>query len=192
MTVDHQKGHFVIAEPMKRGCGTCGANIIPYPLSSRRDCGDPMYSNFQCDTSTGQVNFVAPGGPFRVTNINPEQKIFSIQIINCTKENEVRNFLQLNHSLPYKVIRGCSSEQNNLASDIGFVDERRHNELEIQWTPPLRPVCETSINCTDWPNSSCSNVTEDGARRCTCNELFHWNPENFTCISGEDTTKFFS
>lgn len=170
---------------MKRDCGTCGTNRIPYPLSTRPDCGDPMYTNFTCDRRTGQVNFGAYGRNFQVTNINTEERIFSIHIINCTNTDEMENLLQLNQSSVYQVSSGCSSEQSKLTLDIWFPDGRP-SEVKIQWNPPpLPPVCDTSGKCTDWPHSSCN--TKDGQKRCICDELYHWDSQNFTCTLNEGT-----
>ncbi|PON80479.1 Serine/threonine protein kinase [Parasponia andersonii] len=172
-------------EPLKRGCRTCGANIIPYPLSNSPNCGDLMYFNFTCDTGTGQVFFEVLGGKFRVTNMNPKQRKFSIQF-NCTDKNKVGNIRELNQSSPYRLSGECSGEQSTLVSDIRSVENRRPEELEIQWTLPPKPVCDESSDCNDWPHSSCGNATEDGARRCTCDEQFRWNFETFSCTSGEE------
>lgn len=173
-------------EQTKRDCGTCGTDLIPYPLSTGPDCGDPMYSNFNCNAN-GQVNFLAPGRNFQVTNINPEERTISIRISNCSGADEMRNLLQLNPSA-YKLSSECSSEQRNLTVDNWFPDGRP-NEVKIQWNPPpLPPVCDTSANCSSWPHSSC-NPTEDGRRRCICNELFHWDSQNFTCTSSEAQSK---
>ncbi|PSS17194.1 G-type lectin S-receptor-like serine/threonine-protein kinase [Actinidia chinensis var. chinensis] len=63
-----------------RECKICGANVIPYPLSTGKNCGDPMYFNFLCNSSTGQVNFQTHDGTFRVTSITPETRKFVIEV----------------------------------------------------------------------------------------------------------------
>lgn len=136
-----------------------------------------MYSNFNCN-ATDQVQFLAQGRNFLVTNINPEERTFSILILNCTSTDEMRNLQQLNPSA------------YNLISRCGRFPDGRPNEVKIQWNPPpLPPVCDTSANCSGWPHSSC-NPAGDGRKRCICNELFHWDSQNFTCTSSEGTILF--
>ncbi|KAM1218326.1 hypothetical protein ACFX2G_046533 [Malus domestica] len=42
-------------ESTVRDCKPCGTTIIPYPLSTRLDCGDPMYSRFKCNVTGPNV-----------------------------------------------------------------------------------------------------------------------------------------
>uniref|UniRef100_A0A2N9H967 Protein kinase domain-containing protein n=1 Tax=Fagus sylvatica TaxID=28930 RepID=A0A2N9H967_FAGSY len=44
-------------EQTVRNCKPCGTNMIPYPLSTSSNCGDPMYFSFYCNTTSGQVSF---------------------------------------------------------------------------------------------------------------------------------------
>ncbi|XP_059450903.1 G-type lectin S-receptor-like serine/threonine-protein kinase At4g03230 [Corylus avellana] len=59
-----------VIESTVKNCEPCGTNLIPYPLSTRPNCGDPMYFSFYCDNSIGQVNFKALSGTYRVATIN--------------------------------------------------------------------------------------------------------------------------
>nr|POF18398.1 g-type lectin s-receptor-like serine/threonine-protein kinase [Quercus suber] len=53
-------------ESTVRNCKPCGINVIPYPLSTRPNCGDPMYFSFECNNSTGQLSFKSPTGTYQV------------------------------------------------------------------------------------------------------------------------------
>uniref|UniRef100_A0A2N9G4Q8 Receptor-like serine/threonine-protein kinase n=1 Tax=Fagus sylvatica TaxID=28930 RepID=A0A2N9G4Q8_FAGSY len=43
-------------EQTVRNCNPCGTNMIPYPLSTSSNCGDPMYFSFYCNTTSGEFN----------------------------------------------------------------------------------------------------------------------------------------
>ncbi|XP_062106207.1 G-type lectin S-receptor-like serine/threonine-protein kinase At4g03230 [Humulus lupulus] len=161
-----------------RSCKPCGANLIPYPLSTSSGCGDPIYGNFTCDTDYGQVFFKAGDDKRRVTNIKPEYKKFSVHVeeLDCEKF-----IMMVNQSLSYNVTRGCSSEQSTLHSNIFPYNYRRPIEVELQWKPPRPPACDEPADCTDWLNSHCGNATKEEKRRCTCNEHYHWNLERISC-----------
>ncbi|KAL5581845.1 hypothetical protein UlMin_014287 [Ulmus minor] len=159
-------------ELTKRDCEICGTTIIPYPLSTAPNCGDPLYRNFTCDN--GQVYFQAAGVTYRVTNINREQRNFFINIddsYNCTNTDEMANPRRLNQSSVFTVKNGCRYNKDG-----------RLRELEVEWTPPLQPLCDTYDKCTDFTDSSCA-AAEDGKKRCICNPPFHWDTENFKCTS---------
>ncbi|GFZ05573.1 G-type lectin S-receptor-like serine/threonine-kinase [Actinidia rufa] len=93
-----------------RCCKPCGAYLIPYPLSTGSNRGNPLYSSFNCSNFTGQV---------------PQ-------------------------------------------------------EVEITWYPPSEPLCTSSAECVNWPNSNC-NATEYGKRRCLCNASYRWDLLNLNC-----------
>ncbi|THG15949.1 hypothetical protein TEA_029908 [Camellia sinensis var. sinensis] len=156
-------------ESTSRDCEPCGANILPYPLCTGQNCGDPMYNNFHCNKSTGQVEFQEPSGIYRVTSINPDNLTFIIQLTDTVKNADIccsKNF-RVSPSVPYKVIG--SSCNASLA-------------VEISWDPTPQPTCTLLEDCTDWPNSSC-NTTEDGKRRCLCNANYHWHGLELNCTS---------
>lgn len=159
--------------------------MIPYPLSTGPKCGDPMYFNFHCHITTGQVSFEAPGGTFRVTNIYPEKRKFIIQIKdanNCGDRSLQDKILHLNQSSPFKLISWCNFGQPNFTSDLSFKGE---DEFEIGWDPPPEPTCSSPTDCKDWPNSTC-NSTGDGKRRCLCNSNFVWDSLSLNCTQGKD------
>jgi hypothetical protein len=144
-----------------RNCEPCGSNLIPYPLSTRTNCGDPMYFSFYCNTSSGQLSFKASRGTYRVTRINPSARTFVIQV------NYAIGTPLLNESLPFR--RNYSFEVKD--------------EIEISWEPPQQPICNSSRDCKDWPNSIC-NIAMDGNKRCLCKQNFFWDGSILNCTQG--------
>ncbi|KAA8524521.1 hypothetical protein F0562_010944 [Nyssa sinensis] len=160
-----------------RNCEPCGANIIPYPLSTGSNCGDPNYANFLCNSSTGQVSFQTTTGSYRVTNINPDTHRFLIQSAeNCRAG---RNFKV---SAPFNVTNLCYPSTNT-----GITDNllQGRGEIEIEWNPPLEPTCNSSSDCKDWPNSSC-NESKYGTKRCHCNGNSSWSYLSLNCSQGSE------
>lgn len=177
---EFHNAHFDFAERTKRDCGTCGTNIIPYPLSTGPHCGDPSYE-LLCNTTNGQVYFVAPNNKtYRVTNIDRERRIFSIQIDDrqdCSNVKDVmEKFLQLNQSSVFFMNSSCTTMQRK-SNDF---EDTVFQEVEIQWKPASEPVCSSSIKCIDWPNSTCTE-TGHGEGMCLCNAPFHWDNVNLIC-----------
>ncbi|XVF01861.1 hypothetical protein REPUB_Repub04eG0125800 [Reevesia pubescens] len=166
-------------------CGTCGTNIIPYPLSTGSSCGDPMYLSFNCETDNGQISFNASGRTYRVTSINLETQRFSIQVENaenCGPRDPMEKLLNLNRSSPFFVSSRCNATRDNFTTSTDSLSEDKwFYEVEIGWKLPSEPICGSSENCKDWPNSSC-NIAADGKNRCTCNPSFHWDPSICSCI----------
>ncbi|THG22005.1 hypothetical protein TEA_011624 [Camellia sinensis var. sinensis] len=156
-------------ESTSRDCEPCGANILPYPLCTGQNCGDPMYNNIRCNKSTGQVEFQEPRGIYRVTSINPDNLTFIIQLTDTVENANIcrANNFRVSPSLPYKVIG--SSCNAGLA-------------VEISWDLAPQPTCTLLEDCKDWPNSSC-NTTEDGKRRCLCNVNYQWHGLELICTS---------
>ncbi|XP_019054724.1 PREDICTED: G-type lectin S-receptor-like serine/threonine-protein kinase At4g03230 isoform X1 [Nelumbo nucifera] len=61
-------------------CEPCGSSLIPYPLSTGTNCGDPAYFSFYCNNSTNQLFFNATKTTsYAVAAINPETRTFLIQ-----------------------------------------------------------------------------------------------------------------
>ncbi|KAM4093281.1 hypothetical protein ACB094_06G103500 [Castanea mollissima] len=141
-------------EPTVRNCVPCGTNMIPYPLSTSSNCGDPMYYSFDCNITTGQVSFKAPSGTYRVSGIDPNTQKFFIQVKDGRS-------LRLNKSLPFNLTKIT-------------------NDVEIAWDPPLEPICNLTADCEDWPHSSCKSAS-DGKRRCLCTVSFQWDGTNLNC-----------
>ena len=82
--------------------------MIPYPLSTGSKCGDPMYFNFECNITTGQVQLKVPGGTYRVTSINPETLTFVIQLkeSDCSSRSLINKIPPLNP--PFHMTNVCT------------------------------------------------------------------------------------
>ncbi|KAM1239959.1 hypothetical protein ACFX2J_045331 [Malus domestica] len=164
-------------ESTVRDCKPCGTTIIPYPLSTRLDCGDPMYSRFKCNNFTGQVNFVGLNDTlFRVVSINPSTQRFFVQgfqpknVEECDPINREAN-RQINPSFPFKVISLCNAYLGIFSS---VLPSGGHNVVQMGWELPMEPTCTTSEDCRDWAHSICKRA-RDGKKRCLCETNFRWN-----------------
>ncbi|PHT43247.1 G-type lectin S-receptor-like serine/threonine-protein kinase [Capsicum baccatum] len=165
-------------EATRRNCKPCGTNLIPYPLSSGPNCGDPSYYSFSCDTIAGQVSFHTSDGNYTVINFDNSNKTFVIESVgNCDDKGPVKGISWFNRSSPFKVINWCYNPKKNLTSEPL---SRGKDLILISWQPPLEPVCTTSEDCNDWPNSTC-NITKQGGRRCICPPDYRWNGLNLNC-----------
>lgn len=167
--------------------------MIPYPLSTGADCGDPAYSSFRCDNSTGQVRFRIPGGEYGVTSIDPEKRKFVIDtrqpqsVDNCDARNSRGTTLHLNQTLPFNVTNWCYAEAEMHSYTSQVSSRYRTNEVEIAWEPPmLEPICISSANCKGLPHSTCKE--KDGKRRCLCDTNFKWNGLTLNCTQGDEDT----
>ena len=142
-----------------------------------------MYLGFRCDTVTDQLSFDVANVSYRVTSIDPEALKFLIQVNdkdNCEARNgQDMKTLQLNP--PFRIASLCNVDTENYSSSMSM---KGQYEVEISWDPPPEPVCSSATDCKDWPNSSCR--TQDGHRRCFCNDNFKWNSSSLNCTQGED------
>ncbi|KAM7275063.1 hypothetical protein ACFE04_016929 [Oxalis oulophora] len=157
----------------KRTCEACGSNTIPYPLSTSPSCGDQMYSSFNCNATTGQVSFQSPSGTYRVTIINQDTRTFVIQTGNCGEAKSRDQVLKLNQSFPFYVTSWCNASPTNF-SVIG------EDEIEIGWKVPTEPLCLTTNDCVDLPNSLC-NATREGKKKCLCDIGYRWDGLSLNC-----------
>ncbi|KAG6738989.1 hypothetical protein POTOM_058624 [Populus tomentosa] len=172
-------------EPKAKSCEPCGINVIPYPLSTGSDCGDPIYFSFNCDNSTGRLSFKTHNGTYNVTTINPDTRTFVIQEkdvddCNASTRGQTRKF---NTSFPFKMNTSkpqCDTVEGNF---ISTVSSQGLLEIDIGWEPPPEPVCSSSSDCEDWPHSTC-NVTGNGTARCLCNSNFWWDGMALNCVQG--------
>ncbi|XP_060190372.1 uncharacterized protein LOC132619497 [Lycium barbarum] len=175
-------------EATRRNCKPCGRNVIPYPLSSGPYCGDPLYYSFSCDDLAGQVSFQTSKGNYTVINFDRGKNTFVIEAAdkesagNCDDKGLVTGISWFNQSSSFKVIDWCFNPKKNLTS---AALSRRNDLILISWNPPLEPICTTSENCTDWPNSTC-NVTEQGDRRCICKSDYKWDGLILNCSLSSD------
>lgn len=151
------------AAPTAKSCEPCGTYMIPYPLSTGPNCGDPMYK-FNCN-STGQLNFMMPDGiPYPVKMINEDARKFYIQTdgsYSCSSpyQNDKANF-------PFK-IAACLPDEL----------------IEINWLPAPEPPCSEFIDCNNWPHSKCK-ATSEGRTRCLCDSNYKWNSSSINCTQG--------
>ncbi|XP_016492884.1 G-type lectin S-receptor-like serine/threonine-protein kinase At4g03230 isoform X2 [Nicotiana tabacum] len=170
-------------EATARDCKPCGTNLIPYPLSIGPDCGDPLYYSFSCDDLAGQVSFQTLNGNYTVVNFNKGNRTFVIEaahnesVGNCDDKGPVTEIFRLNQSSPFKAIDWCYNAKKHLTSEPL---SRGNDLILISWKPPLEPVCTTSEDCIDWPNSTC-NITEQGERKCICKPDYKWNGLSLNC-----------
>lgn len=184
MLIDIEHVHSNFAVSTKRNCESCGTNLIPYPLSTGPNCGDPMYSSLYCNISTGQVSFKAPNGTYRVTSIDPKTQKIVIQVKGCVAKNSTSEILPLDQKLPFHVKNWCNAAGPGNSSSNS--SSRGIDEVELSWDPPLEPTCTSSMDCKDWPADSSCNAARDGKKRCLCNENFRWNGSSLYCTRGED------
>ncbi|KAM1888168.1 hypothetical protein ACFX13_046326 [Malus domestica] len=172
-------------ESTVRDCEPCGTTIIPYPLSTSKGCGDPMYFHFECDNFTGQVNFVGLNDEtsFRVISINSITTSFFIQgfrtknVDKCDLMNRGVNW-QINTSQPFKVISLYNADLGNFSSEV--LSCGSPIVVEMGWELPVEPTCIKSSDCRDWPHSMC-NPASDGKKRCLCETNFRWDGLKLRC-----------
>ena len=166
------------AETTSSDCQTCGKNIVPYPLATGPNCGDPSYRSFTCDESTGQLFFFTSDNRYEVININKDDRRFVIQVNRQRAENcDARSgrVLQFSPSMPFNVTNWC---YNELLTSI-----QAGQMIEITWKPPPEPICNSLKDCRGWPDSNCSTAI-DKRKRCLCNPNYKWNNLTLKCISG--------
>ncbi|KAJ6855915.1 hypothetical protein NC651_040515 [Populus alba x Populus x berolinensis] len=178
-------------EPKAKSCEPCGINVIPYPLSTGSDCGDPMYFSFNCDNSTGKLSFKTHSGTYNVTTINQDTRTFVIRekdVADC-KDGTIGQIPNFNTSFPFKMNNSklrCDTEEGNF---ISTGSSQGLLEIDIGWEPPQEPVCSSSSDCDDWPNSTCNNVKGNGTARCLCNSNFWWDGMALNCVQGGSSRK---
>ncbi|KAL7102370.1 hypothetical protein ACP275_08G116200 [Erythranthe tilingii] len=171
-----------IVKSATRICQPCVSRSIPYPLSVGRNCGDPLYHSFHCNSSTGKISFEALSGKYQVTDIYNEKRRFVILVdvdsqradtCNVTKLSS--QILKLNQSLPFTVTNWCYTATPSLKTE----NRVAASHIEIGWEPPLEPTCDLLNDCKDWPNSDCND--KDGQRRCYCNQSYQWDGSTAIC-----------
>nr|XP_027127401.1 G-type lectin S-receptor-like serine/threonine-protein kinase At4g03230 [Coffea arabica] len=172
-------------ETTSSDCQTCGKNIVPYPLATGPNCGDPSYRSFTCDESTGQLFFSTSDNRYEVINVNKDDRRFVIQVNslraeNCAARTSVGRVLQLNQSLPFSVTNWCFNESLTFSDRPSVQHEQG---IQISWNPPLEPICSSPNACQDWPDSSCAATAIPDQKRCLCNSNYKWDNLALKCIS---------
>uniref|UniRef100_A0A803L8I7 non-specific serine/threonine protein kinase n=1 Tax=Chenopodium quinoa TaxID=63459 RepID=A0A803L8I7_CHEQI len=163
-------------DPTSRGCSPCGTYIIPYPLSTGRNCGDPSYFHFHCNSTTSQVIFSTPRGNFNVTSIDQDAKNFTIQVrhSNCD-DKYIKLFMSLKDSLPY-TFQNC-----NVVKDQPLIQVKQpFIEVEMSWQPPPEFLCHAPSDCNQFHHTSCKS-TNGVEKRCLCRSKFHWDGLKLEC-----------
>ncbi|XP_057455419.1 G-type lectin S-receptor-like serine/threonine-protein kinase At4g03230 [Lotus japonicus] len=152
-----------------KSCAPCGTYVIPYPLSTGPNCGDPMYSKFNCDYTKGQVSFMMSGGKsYRVTWIDEGARKFYIQTNDSDSDHcdSSSSYQSYKPSSPFNVTNWCFSK----------------DEIEVTWLPAPQPTCNKSRDCNHWLHSTCTPSNTEGVRRCLCNSNYLWNTSSYSCI----------
>ncbi|KAG2371647.1 G-type lectin S-receptor-like serine/threonine-protein [Vigna angularis] len=153
--------------PTAKSCEPCGTYVIPYPLSTGPNCGDPMYNKFNCDNSTGKVSFMIPGRiSYPVTWIDEDSRMFAIQ---------TDDFYSFNYSF---------SSQNSTDFPFKVAQYNEDAVIKISWLPAPEPPCSQRTDCISWPNSTC-RATGEGGSRCLCNSNYNWNNTLMSCTQEE-------
>lgn len=165
-----------MTDPTSRGCDPCGAFIIPYPLSTGKNCGDPSYFKFHCNAETGQVNFSTTSGNFKVAFIDTRTQKFTIQIMHNSCDSR---YINLTDSSPFNYLN-CNvvKDQPLIQAVEPFI------EIDIAWQTPQGPTCSSSSDCNHWPHTTCK-ASDDGQHRCICRSNFHWNGSKLECTRGK-------
>ncbi|KAH0971529.1 hypothetical protein GBA52_023685 [Prunus armeniaca] len=74
---------------------------------------------------------------------------------------------------------GCKAFRSILHLDINQPANQWEEGLEIQWAPPLEPICRTQLDCSQ--ASKCSPTGSNGLSRCLCNRGYYWDHVLGTC-----------
>lgn len=117
-------------------------------------------------------------------SITPETQkfvILSIDIVGCEDQNSGDKLLSLNQSSPFHLTGKCNADSSTF-NPIAPI--KVGEEIELRWDQPLEPLCSSSLDCKEWPNSIC-NTTRDGEKRCLCNANFLWDGLNLNCTLGK-------
>ncbi|MED6204997.1 hypothetical protein PIB30_013993 [Stylosanthes scabra] len=150
--------------------------MVPYPLRTGPNCGDPIYFNFTCNNSTGTLIFsttTSIGTHHVVTNMDVDSRTFDIKVDPSTTYCGHERFVSgtnktLQIQFPYKVTNAC------LAQD----------EVQVTWLPPREPICTDSVDCEGWKHSRCKRTRNE--KRCICDTDYHWDGVSLQCIEGSE------
>lgn len=82
---------------------------------------------------------------------------------------------------------GCKAFRSILHLDINKPVDQWEEGLEIQWAPPLAPVCRAQLDCSS--TSKCSLTGTNGRSRCLCNRGYYWDHVLANCVSNRRNTK---
>ncbi|KAL6133514.1 hypothetical protein ACLB2K_065749 [Fragaria x ananassa] len=82
---------------------------------------------------------------------------------------------------------GCKAFRSILHLDTNKPVDQWEEGLEIQWAPPLEPVCRAQIDCSS--TSNCSLTARNGRSRCLCNKGYYWDRVLTICVRSKRNTK---
>ncbi|KAL5999604.1 hypothetical protein ACLOJK_037889 [Asimina triloba] len=150
---------------------------LPFHISNNNtvlllNCSDAAPDNmlhFDCSSSSPCHRYIREG---RAPCFNPEA---CCSYVAGNSASSTAHYVGVSKS-------GCSAYTSiiNLNSSVDVVHWQEG--LEIQWDAPREPVCDSSKDCNDWPNSSCkTDGTGNDMKRCFCNENFQWDDSLMNC-----------
>lgn len=82
---------------------------------------------------------------------------------------------------------GCSAFRSIIDLDIEKPANQWEEGIELQWVPPLEPICKSQKNCMG--ASKCSPTSSNNVSRCFCNKGYKWNNVLGTCLRKKRNTK---
>ncbi|KAL5999621.1 hypothetical protein ACLOJK_037906 [Asimina triloba] len=153
-----------------RRCGTCGTNVIPYPLSTEPTCGDLAYGSFFCNSLSGLLQFCASdGSSYTISSINPEIRTFVIKpqgIDLCWAGSAQRMDIHLNSSLPFRI------SNNNTVLLLNCSDATPNEMLHLNCSsssPCHRYIQEGGAPC--FHSKMCCSYTTGGSNTNTSHNI---------------------
>ncbi|KAB2058758.1 hypothetical protein ES319_A11G256000v1 [Gossypium barbadense] len=75
---------------------------------------------------------------------------------------------------------GCKAFRSILHLDPEKAAYEWEEGLEIEWRPPLEPVCKSQLDC--FGASNCSPTSTNGLSRCLCNKGYKWDTVVGSCL----------
>ncbi|KAL0451112.1 UNVERIFIED_CONTAM: Wall-associated receptor kinase-like 20 [Sesamum latifolium] len=126
-------------------CGFCGKTPVPYPLSSRPNCGDQAYK-VKCDSNTSTLYLDSKAGlPYKITSINTKAQRMVIRppdvIPNtCFSQDFKSEGFQIDDALPFNIT------SSNTILLLNCTDNMLHLQVPINCSANC--LCHTYINNT--------------------------------------------
>ncbi|KAK9291031.1 hypothetical protein L1049_009215 [Liquidambar formosana] len=82
---------------------------------------------------------------------------------------------------------GCRAFRSILNLDPRNPVNQWEEGLEIQWAPPLEPVCKTQLDCSG--SSKCLPAGKNSLSHCLCNRGYYWDHGLGTCLRKRKDSK---
>ncbi|KAF8414024.1 hypothetical protein HHK36_002023 [Tetracentron sinense] len=171
--INSEKRTFVIQLEDAGNCGATGSTSKELQISNSFYITNNTILLLNCSTLEPQPHLdCTPSSPCHGYIKEREPCFDSQKCCSYTNGNSLSKLPDLNSGCAYTSI--ASSDLSSSAS--GWLG------VEIRWEPPSEPMCNSSNNCGDWPNSTCKlNMTVHRDKRCYCNENFRWDPIKVNC-----------